>query len=222
MPILTGKEIARRVKAGEIVIEPFDSDNVNPNSYNLRLGDSLLVYQKQMPLHEWHVQRLSEARRNHWVGQTPDPSRFPSMVDYVRTALPPVLDPLDMAQEEKTVTLEIPKHGLDLFPGVLYLGATMEYTESPNLAPRIDGRSSIGRLGKMIHVTAGFGDDNFCGDWTLEIVVVGPLRVYPGVPVCQITFSTLEGERTPYDGRYQGQRGPKPSRLWTTIQKFIG
>jgi dCTP deaminase len=127
-----------------------------------------------------------------------------------------------MGSEEETVELVIPPHGMDLFPGVLYLGATVEYTESPALAPKIDGRSSVGRLGKMVHVTAGFGDDDFKGDWTLEIVVIGPLHVYPGVPICQIAYSTLEGERRPYEGQYQGQRGPKPSGLWRTVRKMFG
>lgn len=203
MPMLTGPEIARRVAAGELVIEPYDPGNANPNSYNLRLGDRLLVYKKNLPLHLYN-DVLYRARQ----------------AGYTMPVSPPtVLEPLDMAAEEETEELSIPAGGLVLWPGVLYLGHTLEYTESPGVAPKIDGRSGVGRLGKMIHVTAGFGDDDFKGDWTLEIVVVHPLRVYPGVPVCQIAYATLEGERAPYAGGYQGQRGPKASRLWRWFRR---
>ncbi len=210
MPLLTGPEIARRVHAGEIKIEPFDPANVNPNSYNLRLCDQLLVYRKNKPVHDYHQRRWEWHRRR-------DELDLPSPCPYQ----PPFLEPLDMAVEEATVPLAIPAGGFTMWPGVLYLGATLEYTETPGLAPKIDGRSSVGRLGKMIHVTAGFGDDNFCGDWTLEIVVVHPLVVYPGVPICQIAYSTLEGERQPYAGTYQGQRGPKASGLWRSVRKML-
>jgi len=207
MPLLTGAEIARRVKAGEIVISPFDHENVNPNSYNLRLCDKLLLYKKNKVQHDY------QQRRWEWyLNGRPDPD--PALD-------PPVLEPLDMAVEEETVEMTLPGEGMILWPGVIYLGATLEYTETRGLAPKIDGRSSVGRLGKCIHVTAGFGDDGFRGDWTLEIVVVHPLVVYPGVPVCQIAYSTLEGERREYDGRYQGQRGPKASGLWKNIKKFL-
>ncbi len=202
MALLTGPEIARRVSTGEITISPFDPANVNPNSYNLRLCDQLLVYEKNKSLHDWHAYR--EFCRS-------------TEVTYDRDPYPPLLEPLDMAVEEKTVPLQIVPKGLVLYPGVLYLGSTLEYTETAGLAPKIDGRSSVGRLGKFIHVTAGFGDDGFKGYWTLEIVVVHPLKVYPGVPICQIAFSELTGERRPYDGRYQGQRGPKSSGLWKSL-----
>lgn len=225
MPLLTGREISRRVAAGELVITPFDAANVNPNSYNLRLCDQLLVYKKNLVLHEFHQKRWEQWRewRDGPTANGPWRSEEEARDAFCHYHQPypyPPLEPLDMKVEEPTVEMTIPAEaGLTLWPGVLYLGATMEYTESPGLAPKIDGRSSIGRLGKMIHVTAGFGDDNFCGDWTLEIVVVHPLTVYPGVPVCQIAYSTLEGERQPYDGRYQGQRGPKASRLFSWFRK---
>lgn len=208
MSLLTGPEIARRVKTGELVIEPFNPENVNPNSYNLCLCDQLLVYKKNKPLHDWHAFR--EYQRTTGGAKWNDP------------CYPPILEPLDMGIEEETEPLQIVPKGLVLYPGVLYLGATLEHTETPGLAPKIDGRSSIGRLGKMVHVTAGFGDDGFKGDWTLEIVVIAPLRVYPGIPICQIAYSTLEGERQPYAGRYQGQRGPKPSGLWKSVKKYLG
>ena len=58
----------------------------------------------------------------------------------------------------------------------------------------IEGRSSVGRLGLFVHVTAGFGDVGFCGFWTLEMFAVQPVRVYPGVPICQIFYHEIHGE----------------------------
>lgn len=198
--LLTGPEIARRVAAGELTIEPFDPARVNPNSYNLRLCDQILVYAKNKPLHDWH------ARREFF--------RSTGSVIPSDEMLPPILEPLDMAVEEKTCPLQIVPKGLVLYPGVIYLGATMEFTDTPNLAPKIDGRSSAGRLGLCVHLTAGFGDRKFSGDWTLELTVVTPLRVYAGVAICQIAYTELVGEPQDYKGKYQGQRGPKPSGLW--------
>jgi dCTP deaminase len=226
MPLLTGPEIARLVKAGELTIEPYNPDQLNPNSYNLRLCDKLLVYEKMMRLHQF-LQRRHEL----WLKWCEDAKRQPGphtpevLVDSFAYHHPPQavpLEPLDMAKDEPVVELTIPKEGMNLWPGVMYLGATLEYTETPNHAPKLDGRSSVGRLGKMIHVTAGFGDVGFKGDWTLEIVVVYPLKVYPGVPICQIAYSTVQGERMEYDGQYQGQRGPKKSGLWRSVQKLLG
>ena len=77
----------------------------------------------------------------------------------------------------------------------------------------IDGRSSIGRLGIWIHVSAGFGDIGFDGTWTLEITVVKPVRVYPNIEICQVSYLTPYGDRSiQYEGRYQGQIDATASR----------
>lgn len=141
--ILTGKEIQKRI-GNDIVITPYSEKQLNPNSYNLRLHEELLVY----------------------------------------TELP-----LDMKKPNPAEKLVIPESGLLLKPGILYLGRTLESTETHNLVPMLEGRSSIGRLGMLVHVTAGFGDVGFKGFWTLEISVIQPLIVYPGVEVCQIFLS---------------------------------
>ena len=69
-----------------------------------------------------------------------------------------------------------------LSPHQLYLARTAERTVTHNLVPQIEGRSSVGRLGLFVHVTAGFGDVGFSGYWTLEMFAVHPVRIYPGVP----------------------------------------
>lgn len=169
MAILTGDQIIKEVEMGNIVITPFNMKQVNPNSYNLKLGKRLLVY-----------------------------NNFP----------------LDMRKENKTQELIIPDEGLYLNPGVLYLGETEEYTETPNHVPHIEGRSSIGRLGMQVHITAGFGDTGFRGKWTLEITVVHPLKVYHGTEVCQVAYQKTFGKISAYSGRYLGQNGAVPSCLF--------
>lgn len=123
---------------------------------------------------------------------------------------------LDMKKAHETDELIIPQDGLLLQPNQLYLGRTQEYTYTTNgLVPMIEGRSSIGRLGLFIHITAGFGDVGFAGYWTLEIFCVLPIRIYPHVEICQIFYHLIEGDYTLYDGgKYQNNRGVQPSFLY--------
>ena len=92
---------------------------------------------------------------------------------------------LDMRKPSRVRRITIPEEGLVLQPDQLYLARTAERTETHNLVPMIEGRSSVGRLGLFVHVTAGFGDVGFCGYWTLEMFAVQSVRIYPGVPICQ-------------------------------------
>jgi dCTP deaminase len=107
--------------------------------------------------------------------------------DYVDT----VLD----AKKHNTInTWEIQDEGFVLQPNTLYLGATLEYTETMAHIPNIDGKSSVGRLGISIHITAGKGDIGFKNHWTLEIFVMQPVRVYAGMPIGQLTYQVPHGE----------------------------
>ncbi len=127
---------------------------------------------------------------------------------------------LDMKRENKAQLITIPDEGLLLEPNTLYLGRTVEYTETRNLVPMLEGRSSIGRLGVFIHVTAGFGDVGFKGFWTLEIFCVQPVKIYAGVQVCQIYYHTIEGDYVNYNsGKYQGNSGIQPSLLYKDFQQ---
>ncbi|MEQ1494457.1 MAG: dCTP deaminase [Novosphingobium sp.] len=103
--------------------------------------------------------------------------------------------------------------GWVLRPGTLYLGSTAEWTETNDLVPYLDGRSSLGRLGVGSHVTAGRGDVGFRGRWTVELWCVQPVVIYPGGRYFQITYHTIEGEPSAYQGRYQGDTGPVASRI---------
>jgi dCTP deaminase len=127
---------------------------------------------------------------------------------------------VDLAYPCRTVAHKIPDRGYWLEPGRLYLGSTQEYTETHGLVPCIEGRSSIGRAGVAIHVTAGFGDIGFRGRWTLEITVVHPVKIYHGMEICQICyFRTGDFDRS-YGGKYINQTGPLPSKIWQEVQKL--
>lgn len=171
--ILSGKEIKNKI-GKEIKIEPFDEKQLNPNSYNLKLHNELLVYDEEI---------------------------------------------LDMKKPNKVKRIVIPEEGLVLEPGKLYLGRTLEYTETDKYVPMLEGRSSIGRLGLFIHVTAGFGDVGFKGYWTLEIFCVQPIRIYSGVELCQIYYHAVEGDYDQYSsGKYQNNEGVQPSLLYKDFQ----
>ncbi|MEM9412154.1 MAG: dCTP deaminase, partial [Planctomycetota bacterium] len=172
--ILTGEEIKRSI-GNNIEIEPFNPENVNPNSYNLTLHNEVLTYEEVV---------------------------------------------LDMRKENRTRHLTIPPSGLVLEPNRLYLGRTVEHTTTHNLVPMIEGRSSIGRLGLFVHVTAGFGDVGFRGFWTLEMFAVQPVRIYPGVQICQIFYHQVTGEIQEYaSGKYQDNMGIQASKMY---QEFSG
>lgn len=171
--ILSGLEIKKRL-GSEIIIEPYDDKYLNPNSYNLRLHNEMLVYEDTV---------------------------------------------LDMKKPNRTKSLIIPEEGLVLEPGRLYLGRTLEYTGTDRYVPMLEGRSSVGRLGLYVHVTAGFGDVGFCGYWTLEIQCVQPVRIYPGVEICQIYYHSIEGDYEKYrSGKYQNNTGIQPSLLYKDFE----
>ena len=125
---------------------------------------------------------------------------------------------LDMRKANRVRRISIPPEGLVLSPNQLYLGRTAERTETHGFVPMIEGRSSIGRLGLFVHVTAGFGDVGFCGYWTLEMFAVQPIRIYPGVPICQIFYHNICGEVTEYKSdKYQNNHDIQPSMLFKEL-----
>ena len=168
--MLTGNEIRIQVKSGNIKIEPYDPENIGPNSYDVRLADELAVY----------------------------------------------IDPvLDVRRENRTRKIKIPEEGIKLVPGKVYLGSTVEYTESPAFVPMYEGRSSLARLGISSHLSAGFGDIGFKGKWTLEIKVEQPVIICAGIRIGQLYWHKPVGEITStYHGKYQGQMDATPSRLF--------
>jgi len=172
--ILSGKEIQNKI-GKEIFIEPFNKSQINPNSYNLKLHNELLVYDN-------HI--------------------------------------LDMKKENKAKKMIIPNEGILLEPNKLYLGRTLEYTKTQNYVPMLEGRSSVGRLGLFVHITAGFGDVGFSGYWTLEMFCIQPIRIYAGVEICQIYYHKIEGDYDKYiSGKYQNNTDIQPSLLFKDFKE---
>jgi dCTP deaminase len=125
---------------------------------------------------------------------------------------------LDMGKANRVRRMSIPPEGLVLQTNHLYLARTVERTETHNLVPMIEGRSSIGRLGLFVHVTAGFGDVGFCGYWTLEMFAVQPVRIYAGVGICQIFYHHIQGAFTEYESdKYQNNTDIQPSLLFKEL-----
>ncbi len=98
---------------------------------------------------------------------------------------------LDARVHNEIEHFEIPAEGFVLQPNRLYLGSTLEYTETHTTVPFLEGKSSVGRLGIDIHATAGKGDVGFCNHWTLEISCTQAVRIYAGMPIGQLIYFTV-------------------------------
>lgn len=156
--MLSGNEIFEQIQNGNIVIDPFNKEQLNPNSYNLTLGEELIVYTE---------------------------------------------DVLDIKKDNAYKILKIPKEGYTLVPGEIYVAKTIEYTETRGFVPQISGRSSIGRVGLSVHITAGLGGNGYKGNWTLSLNCTRPLKIMAGMQLCQIYFYKIIGEETKfYNGKY--------------------
>ncbi|MGK6350115.1 dCTP deaminase [Parapedobacter sp. DT-150] len=120
---------------------------------------------------------------------------------------------LDAKKHNEIIHFEIPQTGFVLEPNTLYLGVTLEYTETHNHVPFLEGKSSTGRLGIDIHATAGKGDVGFCNTWTLEISVAQPVKIYAGMPIGQLIYFAVEGEiETFYNSKSNAKYNNKTTR----------
>jgi len=186
--ILSDRSIRQELAAGRIVIDPLDPRSVQPSSVDLRLD------------------RLFRVFLNHTT---------------------PVID-VKRNLEELTRLVEIDADdAFILHPGEFVLGSTYEHVGVPDdLVARIEGKSSLGRLGLLIHSTAGFIDAGFAGHITLELSNVAslPITLYPGMKIGQVSFLQMTTPAAnPYGSsavgsKYQGQRGPTPSRYWENFK----
>jgi dCTP deaminase len=180
--LLSDRDIRGDVDAGRIVLEPYDDAMVQPSSLDVRLDRRFRVFE------------------NH---------RYPH---------------IDPAAHQPDLTRAVEPEGeepLILHPGEFVLGSTFEQVTLPDdLAARLEGKSSLGRLGLLTHSTAGFIDPGFSGHVTLELsnVATLPIKLWPGMKIGQLCFFRLSSPAEhPYGSerhgsRYQGQRGPTPSR----------
>jgi len=189
--ILSDRTLREQLAAGRIVIEPLDESLIQPSSIDVRISNLFRVF------------------RNHTKG---------------------VID-VKQDMENLTELIEIPAESDEPFmlhPGEFVLGSTLERIGVPDdLVGRVEGKSSLGRLGLLIHSTAGFIDPGWNGHVTLELSNVAnlPVTIYPEMKIGQISFVQLsEPAETPYGtgeigSKYQGQRGPTPSRYWQNFQR---
>lgn len=125
---------------------------------------------------------------------------------------------VDCKRKNHTDDFIIPEDGFILRPGKLYIASTNEYTETLNAVPKLEGKSSLGRLGLFIHVTAGYGDVGFKGTWTLELVATVPIKVYPNMKICQISYHSISDKPLvsydkKEDAKYSGQIGATASKM---------
>lgn len=212
--ILSDLAIRQAVEAGDIQIDPFNPEQLNITSYDLRLGDQVSVYEPWVAIDGAALRSFPECARDggHLLPRDPqnetDTYYNPSvLVHSAKKALPTLDFKID------------PEAGWILKPGIGYLMHTQERVGTRKYNPILDGKSSIGRLFIQVHATAGYGDPGFDGQYTLEVIVQHPIRVYPGMRFCQIRFHTIAGELSKtYDqvGHYTGAQaqGAIASKAW--------
>ena len=187
--ILSDRTIRESLAQGRIVIEPLDESAVQPSSVDV------------------HVDRYFRVFRNDTT---------------------PFIDPKE-PQEDLTELVEVDDgRAFILHPGEFALGSTLERVTLPDdLVARLEGKSSLGRLGLLIHSTAGVVDAGWDGHLTLELsnVATLPIAIYPGMRIGQLSFLTMTSPAEhPYGStstgsKYQGQRGPTPSRYYLNFRK---
>ncbi len=229
--MLSGLEIKRQVELGNIVISNFNEKQLNPNSYNIKLGRKLKVYEKTLTSIDQIEAEINEPFRDEYMNimnlYKEEDKRIEETEKIVRDRMEDLerrLDEhrmnviknytLDPRKDNETLEIEIPEDGYILVPGRLYLGETEEYTETYGFVPNIDGRSTTGRLGLEIHRTAGFGDNGFKGKWTLEITATHPVLIYPGMEIGQIYYEKIDGDSSmEYNGKYQNQQGVEAAKV---------
>jgi dCTP deaminase len=187
--VLSDRSIRAEIESGRIVIDPYDADQIQPSSIDVRVDRRFRVFQN---------------------------SRYP-YID-VRQQMEDLTELVEMKGDEPFI----------LHPGEFVLGQTLERVSLPNdLVARLEGKSSLGRLGLLIHSTAGFVDSGFSGNLTLELSNVAnlPITIYHGMPIGQISFMRMDSPvERPYGSgetrsKYQGQGEPTPSRFYLNFER---
>lgn len=119
---------------------------------------------------------------------------------------------LDSKKNNDTTSIVIDKSGYTLEPTKIYLGHTFETMGSEHYVPIIKGKSSLARLGLFIHITADLIDIGSINQWTLQLFAINKIKIYPEMLIGQVTFWSTRGEISLYNGKYQGSKGPVPSK----------
>ncbi|HEY0904572.1 MAG TPA: dCTP deaminase [Marmoricola sp.] len=187
--LLSDRDILAEIDAKRIRVEPYDEAMIQPSSIDIRLDRYFRVFE------------------NH---------RYPH---------------IDPAADQSDLTRMVEPDADEPFilhPGEFVLGSTYEVCTLPDdIAARVEGKSSLGRLGLLTHATAGFVDPGFSGHVTLELANVAtlPIKLYPGMKIGQLCFFQLTSPAAhpygseKYGSRYQGQRGPTPSKSYANFHR---
>ena len=187
--LLSDRDILAEIDARRIELNPWDPSMLQPSSIDVRLDRFFRVFE------------------NH---------KYPH---------------IDPAEDQPELTREVVPDGDDPFilhPGEFALGSTYEVVALPgDVAARVEGKSSLGRLGLLTHATAGFIDPGFTGHVTLELANVAtlPIKLWPGMKIGQLCFFRLTSPAEhpygseKYGSRYQGQRGPTPSKSFQNFHR---
>jgi dCTP deaminase len=188
--LLSDRDLVSEIKSGQLQLDPFEPALVQPSSIDVRLDRWFRVFNNHLYTH---------------------------------------IDPAQR-QDELTTLLETEEgQPFVLHPGEFVLASTLEViTLGDQLAGRLEGKSSLGRLGLLTHSTAGFIDPGFSGHVTLELSNVAnlPITLWPGMKIGQLCIFRLSSPAehpygaAVYGSRYQGQRGPTPSRAWQNWQTW--
>ncbi|HVE75359.1 MAG TPA: dCTP deaminase [Actinomycetota bacterium] len=186
--ILSDHEIRDQIKGGRIVLKPYEESMIQPSSIDVRIDNQFRVFHN-------HRYQVIDVKKH---------------------------------MDELTELVTVPEEeAFILHPGEFVLGSTLEWVQLPNdIAGRLEGKSSLGRLGLVTHSTAGFVDPSFEGHLTLELSNLAnlPITLYPGMKIGQIAFFKLTSPAEAGYGseqlrsKYQGQRGPTPSRYWENFE----
>lgn len=202
--ILSDKSILQELEKGNIVISPFNKDHLNPNSVDLTLAPEFKIYTR-------NFQHCDRDGLPKWISHI--------NAHYIGDGIYRYEEPLDVRKNNPVIEMTIPEEGYVLQPGEVYLYRVNERIGvKNNIRAKVEGKSSLGRLGLFIHVTAGFIDTGFEGSLVLELVATRPIRIYPGQKICQIEFARVEGEvLETYDqksgSKYHGQTGVQQSKM---------
>lgn len=188
--LLSDRDLKAELGRGRVVLEPYDVDLVQPSSIDVRLDRFFRVF--------------NNARYTH----------------------------IDPAEQQDDLTTLVEPDGDEPFvlhPSEFVLGSTLEVVTLPDdISGRLEGKSSLGRLGLLTHSTAGFIDAGFTGHITLELSNVAnlPITLWPGMKIGQLCLFRLSSPAehpygsAVYGSRYQGQRGPTPSRSWQSFRRW--
>lgn len=224
--ILSGDEIELQIANGNIRVSPgFKPEHINPASLDLTLGNKVAVYKNAVDFvvggRRYEAQEDGTYQSSYYTQLVQRTLNLDSMRgDWM---FPRAECILDTKKKHEVITFEMKPTGWLLKPGVGYLMHTAERISTNAFVPVLDGKSSLGRLFMTAHVTAGYGDPGFDGQYTLEVVVTQPVIVYPGMRFCQIRFHTLVGKRLNYGGmgHYTGAlaEGPVPSMSWKQFEE---